>query len=119
MANISSSFSFGYSSTTDSFSSSASNNLTQTGTGALLEFQTIGTTSETLVLGDLANVGGGLFLKNTDSTNYVEIDSASTFDKFPQKILAGRAIFLASQTLTIYAKANTASVVLAISAAAL
>ena len=68
-------------------------------------------------IGDLANLTGGLLLKNNDATNYVEVDSANTFDKFPQKILPGGFLFLASQTLTIYAKANTAAISLTITAA--
>jgi hypothetical protein len=97
-------------------SASLYNQLTtaQAGSGLLLAVQTIGTSSEAIALGDLANLGGGLMIKNGDATNYVEIDSASSFDKFPQKILPGKAILLAPQTVTIYAKANTASVAISI-----
>lgn len=91
---------------------------TQSGTGVLVSQQTIGTTAEALVLTDLANVSGGLFLKNNDATNYVEVDSANTFDKFPQKIPPGGFVFLGAQSTTIYAKANTAACILTIAAAA-
>ena len=117
MSTINLAASFSYNGTTESFASSATSAATQVGTGVLLALQTIGTTAEALAFGDLANLTGGLLLKNNDATNYVEIDSASAMDKFPQKILPGKFIFLASQTLTIYAKANTAPISLSISAA--
>lgn len=118
MATTSVSISFAYSAPTDSVTTNAANTYDQAGTGVLLAQQTIGTTSEAIALGDLANVTGGLFIKNNDATNYVEVDSANTYDKFPQKILPGRAILLASQTVTLHAKANTAAVTITIGAAA-
>jgi hypothetical protein len=117
MATIQTSTALIFSGSTDSFQASASSSVTQSGTGALFQTQSIGTSSEALNLGDLANVGGGLLIKNTDETNYVEIDAVNTFNSFPQKILAGRTILLAPQTTTIYAKANTASVAITIAAA--
>lgn len=73
------------------------------------EEQTIGTTSEQLDFGDLT-LPQAVYVRNLDTTNYVEIDSATTMDKFPQKVYPGTAILLLPQTGTIYAKANTASV---------
>lgn len=72
--------------------------------------QTIGTAAETLTFVDVGSPPAFLFVRNMDSTNYVEVDSVNTFDSFPQKILAGRGVFLYPQTGTIYAKANTSSV---------
>jgi len=118
MSTISTTLSLSYSGTSDSFTSTNSLSSTPSVDQVLFDTQIIGTTSETLALGDLSNLTGGLLIKNMDTTNYVLIDSATTFDKFPQKILPGGAIFLASQTLTIYAKANTASVVVTVSAVA-
>jgi hypothetical protein len=118
MSSISSYISLSYSGGTDSFATTATATFDQAGTGVLLANQTIGTTTEAIALGDLANVGGGLFIKNNDETNYVEVDSANTYDKFPQKILPGRAIFLASQTTTLHARANTAAVSITIGAIA-
>lgn len=106
LINLSASFS----DDTDAFSVSNNGTLTQSGTGALFQTQTIGTSAEALDLGDLADVGGLLLIKNTDDTNYVEIDSVNTFDNFPQKIGPGQAIVLGAQTTTIYARANTAAV---------
>lgn len=117
MSTINLAASFAYNGLTTSFGSTATLSSTQSGSGVLLGVQTIGTTAEAIALGDLANVRGGFLLKNEDATNYVEIDSANTFDKFPQKILPGGFIFLAPQTLTIYAKANTAAISLSITAA--
>lgn len=71
--------------------------------------QAIATSSTAIALGNVTTVGYVLVI-NTDAANYVEIDSASTFDKFPQKILAGKGVLLAPQTVTIYGKANTAAV---------
>lgn len=118
MSTTSVSIALSYSAPTDSFTTNAANTYDQAGTGVLLAQQTIGTTSEAIALGDLANVTGGLFIKNNDATNYVEVDSANTYDKFPQKILPGRAILLASQTTTLHARANTAAVTITIGAAA-
>lgn len=72
--------------------------------------QIIGTVAETLLLGDIGSSPVFVFLRNMDTANYVEVDSANTFDKFPQKILPGKGVFLYPETGTIYLKANTASV---------
>lgn len=58
----------------------------------------------------LADTPEHVFVKNLDDIHYVEVDSASTFDKFPQRILPGMGIFLMPQTGTIYAKAQTGTV---------
>lgn len=75
--------------------------------------QSIGTSAEAIVLGDLATAAV-LAVYNTDATNYIEVDSVNTMDKFPQKIPAGGFILLRPQTTTIYAKANTAACVVEI-----
>lgn len=71
--------------------------------------QTIGTSSETIFLGDVGSTPVFLFVRNMDDTNYVEVDSASTMDKFPQKLLPGRGVYLFPQSGTIYCRANTAT----------
>ena len=88
----------------------ASLQVTPTGQNAFGNQQTIATSSTALSLGGISSIGF-LWIKNTDATNYVEVDSATTFDKFPQKILPGEAILLKPETATIYAKAHTASVI--------
>lgn len=70
--------------------------------------QTVGTSAETLTVGDVSTIGY-LLIKNLDSTNFVEIDAVSTMDSFPQKVLAGESILLKPQTATIYGKADTAA----------
>jgi hypothetical protein len=72
--------------------------------------QLIGTTAEAISFGDVGNPPKKVVVVNRDATNYVEIDSANTFDKFPQKLTPGDFIVLSPQTATIYAKANTADV---------
>jgi hypothetical protein len=92
----------------------------QVGTGLLLQTQTIGTSSESIEFGNtLANLGGGLMVRNNDPTNYVEIDAATTFDKFPQKVPPGRAVLLGPQVTTLYFRANTAPVSISFLAAVL
>lgn len=71
--------------------------------------QIVGTTAETLVVGDVTTIGYTI-LKNLDATNYVEIDSVAGMTSFPQKLLPGEFCVLKPQTANIYAKANTASV---------
>lgn len=99
-------------------SNAFSETVTQTGDENYGGTQLIATSSTAVQLGSVSTIGH-LCIRNLDATNYVEIDSASTFDKFPQKIKPGKAILLAPQTATIYAKANTAAVSIAVVAAEL
>lgn len=72
--------------------------------------QTIGTTHEAIVMGDLATPRWARF-KNLDSTNFVEIgvEVAATF--YPVvKLLAGEHAQLPLSDGTYYAQADTASV---------
>jgi hypothetical protein len=78
--------------------------------GYLGEEQTIGTTSELIGLVDVNVPPRCLYIRNMDTTNYVEIDSASAMTSFPQHLLPGDACLLLPLTATIYAKANTAPV---------
>lgn len=66
------------------------------------------TTATTLAPGSLTGAGKLLFI-NLDAVNFVQIDSANTFDKFPQKVGPGEAVLLSPQTTTLYAKADTAT----------
>jgi hypothetical protein len=90
-------------------SASGAAQATQSGNATIENIQNIGITQETLLLGDVGTPQY-LFIKNLDATNFVQIDADSTFDKFPQKIVAGGFIILAPETATIYAKADTAAV---------
>jgi hypothetical protein len=71
--------------------------------------QAIGTSDETLQLGDVASLGW-LVMKNTDATNYVEIGYTS--GTYFAKLKAGEfCAFRAGAGLTaIHAKANTGAI---------
>lgn len=87
----------------------------QSGAQNIANIQEVGTSAEAIVLGDVAPPFW-LYLENLGPTNYVEVDSANTFDNFSQKIPAGKGILLLPQTATIYAKANTAGISLKVTA---
>jgi len=75
--------------------------------------QTIGTTEEALVLGDVATDGGAFYARNLDDTNYVEIGLTGSY---VIKLLPGEFCFLSGVSdKDLYAKANTAAVALAYS----
>lgn len=85
---------------TDSFTAS--------GTNLLNHIQSIGTSAEAVVVGEVTTIGYVL-VANLDATNYVQIDKVNTFDGFPQKLLAGDVILLKPESVTMYLKANTAA----------
>lgn len=89
---------------------SAQSQETMAGANVAKKTQTIATSSTALSIASITGVPPVLLVKNLDATNYVEIDSASTFDKFPQKLLAGTFVLLRPQTATIYLRANTLAV---------
>lgn len=99
-----------YQGDTENSSLTSSSVTEQVGSNYFNATQVVGTSSEALLLGDLANVGGGLIIRNNDADNYVEVDAITSFDAFPQKILPGQAVRLAPQTISLFVKANTASV---------
>lgn len=76
-----------------------------TGNQALNNIQSIGTSTEAIVLGDSAL--GYMLFQNLDSTNYVDlaIDNA---DASPiAKLLPGDITLIKASAATYYAKANT------------
>lgn len=79
--------------------------------------QIVGTSSETLQLGDIATLGY-LMIKNLDGTNYVEVASDTAFgaSDIVSKLSAGDICLLKSPTSTLYVKANTASCNIAVTA---
>ena len=85
-------------------------NLTMTGDDMLQATQVIGTSSETINLGDITGAPGGFIIKNLDATNYVEIGGDSGLTVFKLKLLAGQFHYFQPSSATIYAKANTADV---------
>ncbi len=73
--------------------------------------QTVGTTHEALVLGDVASCGGAWFC-NLDATNYVDIgvDVSSTFYGLI-RLMPGKSTFVPRlATNAPYARANTSAV---------
>jgi hypothetical protein len=86
--------------------------VTVTGNVLVDAVQSIGTSEETLALGEVAtNLAGHLFIYNTDSTNYVEIGNAT--GAYQIKLKAGEVALLRLDAwAAIYAKANTAAVLL-------
>lgn len=79
------------------------------GAGFIGNEQTIGVTDETLTIGDVTTPAV-VFIKNLDPDNFVQVDSANTYDKFPQKLFPGQAIMLLPETGAIHLKADTAPV---------
>lgn len=84
--------------------------LTQTQQSHCDVMQTVGTSEETVAFTDVL-VNGMLFLHNLDVTNYIEIGTTTT--DYPIKLKAGEFGFFRLNTgKTLYAKANTAAIVL-------
>lgn len=91
--------------------------LDMSGDAMVAKPQSIATSSTAITFGDISGAPKKVVIKNLDATNYVEVDSASSFDKFPQKVLPGDTILLSPQTGTIYAKAHTSAVLIFVIAA--
>ena len=95
---------------------SGSQTATMSGDQMVTSVQSVGTSAEALVFGDVTTIGYVL-LKNLDATNFVEIalDSGVSTQKFAKLLAGGVALFPAS-TATIYAKADTGAVNLLVQA---
>lgn len=72
------------------------------------EVQSVGTTEEALAQGAELGTPGYMFIKNMDATNYVEI--GSTTGVYDIKLKAGEFCIYRHNSATVYAKANTAAV---------
>lgn len=85
------------------------NSITQSTVGAAQGIQTVGTSAENIAGGDVGTPGY-LFLKNLDSTNFVEIGVDNTGFVEMGKLTAGQeACFPVADSTTIQLKADTAS----------
>jgi hypothetical protein len=76
--------------------------------------QTIGTSDEQIVFGSDVATAGFCWFRNLDATNYVDVgvhDGGGTFIAFG-RLMPGQAALMPLATLSVYAKANTAAVVL-------
>jgi hypothetical protein len=81
---------------------------TVTGTAIAHDIQSIGTSEETLNVGEVALAGYAIFF-NTDATNYVEIGKAAA--TYSIKLKPGEfAVLRLDSWSAVYAKANTAAV---------
>src|SRR5262245_9829757 len=83
------------------------NSLTVAGNHYIAHVQTIGTTDETLALGDVATPGVVFFL-NTDDTNFVTLGEDGS--SYPIKILPGEPAQFRWNGAAIHAIADTASI---------
>lgn len=107
------SVSFNSSISGQSFAATGSVSTVPSGSQACKTVQSIATSSTQIVL-EVTGSPAFLVLINNDTSNYVEIDANSSFNGFPQKILAGGFIVLSPETATIYAKANTGAILLTV-----
>lgn len=76
------------------------------GDGHIDNVQNIGTSEESVTLGDISTPGY-VFIENLDSTNYVEI--AATTTEYCVKLGAGQMCLFPLDGTTLFAKANTAA----------
>ena len=88
----------------------ASANITMAGDDIASSTQLIGTSAETINLGEITGAPGAFAIKNLDATNYVEIGGDSGLTVFKLKLLPGQFHFFQPSSATIYAQANTADV---------
>lgn len=89
---------------------SGTKNIDMSGDDLVSATQVIGTSSETLDLGDVTGAPGVLVVKNLDTTNFVELGGDSGLTVFKIKIIAGDFAVIQPTSGTIYAKADTADV---------
>lgn len=93
---------------------SGSSRFTQTAIGRAGGAQSVGFAAhEAVAVGDVSTLGWAYF-KNLDTTNFVEIgvDVAATFYPLVRLEAGEAALFRLSPSATVYAKANTAAVLL-------
>lgn len=90
--------------------------LTMAGDEMISNVQTVGTTVEAVVVGDVTTIGYVL-MKNLDATNFVlvGVDAAGTENTI--KMLAGDVCLFPASAAALYAKADTAACKLLVMAA--
>ena len=92
--------------------SNKTTSITLTGDQFIRNAQTVGTSYEALVVGDLATAVWALF-KNLDATNFVEIGVEVAAAFYPVvKLLAGESCVFRMSVLTLFARADTAAVIM-------
>lgn len=90
-------------------SGSYAGNTTMAGDQFIGNVQIVGTSNEAILLGDVTTTGMGVFLKNLDPTNYIEIFSDSGNTNLITKIGPGLPSLIYPNA-AIYGRANTAAV---------
>lgn len=75
------------------------------GTAAIQNTIAVGTSDETLALGDITTIGW-VYMKNLDATNYVSIGSDGTL--YPNKLKPLEPMLVRWNAAAIHVKANTA-----------
>lgn len=99
--------SFSFVSGDDSYSPPRINNVvTVSGNKRMSGVASIGTTEETLPLGDIATVGW-VVIRNLDSTNFITI--GTTTGQLGMKLKAGESCSFRASANNIYLKADTAA----------
>ena len=93
-----------------SLSQSGSKLITMAGDDMLVNTQVIGTSAELIDFAEIAGAPSVLFVKNTDSTNFVELGGDSGLTVFKMKLPAGHVAVFQPSSATLYAKADTAAV---------
>lgn len=88
----------------------ASDKLTITGDSFNHDTQSIGTSEEEIAQGADLGTPGYVWVMNLDATNYVEI--GATTGVYTIKLKAGEMALWRHDSATIYAKANTAAVLI-------
>jgi hypothetical protein len=91
-------------------SQSVSKRFSMTGAAMLQGTQSIGTTAELVDFADISGAPQAVLIQNLDATNYIEVGGDSGLTVFKLKIPAGFAQIVTLSSATLYAKANTASV---------
>lgn len=76
------------------------------GTAAIQNVIAVGTTDETLALGDISTIGW-VYMRNLDATNYVTVGSDGTL--YPIKLKPLEPMLVRWNAAAIHVKANTAS----------
>jgi len=89
---------------------------TMTGNNMVSNTQSIGTSAEPIDFGDISGAPAAVLIRNLDSTNYVEIGGDSGLTVFKIKIPAGQCALFTPSSGTVYAKANTAAVLVQVTA---
>jgi hypothetical protein len=98
---------------------SGAKDINQTGANGILNVQSIPTGGAQLSLGNVSLTSGGyLFVKNLDSTNYVDLALDGSYTQIFSRVKAGEfSLFPAKPAQNYYARANTAAVYVQVGAA--